>query len=139
MRNVLRNIYWNWVNILIGVIGGLLLSNLLSASGLNMVLPSVIVVSLLVIVLLIIVVYRFGIRREYFKPTVAVDERVKTVIDKSARNGFLVTYLTLFAILFYTEVSDMRFILDTKLLIVVIAVNLFVYILSFLFYYYRRA
>lgn len=127
--------YIDWVSILIGVLGGVMLSNLIRLN-----LPGFLLASLSIIisvVILVLFIYKFVVRGHKIKTT--VDERVRAITDKSGRNGLVATYLTLWAILLYTEASNIKFMLDEKLLLIVIAVSLFVYLASFIFYYYRRA
>ncbi len=121
--------YINWVSILVGVLGGVMLSNLIRLN-----LPGFLPASLSIIILVVILflfIYKFGIRKERIRSM--VDERVRAITDKSARNGFVATYLAFFAILLYTGVSDKKFILDANLLLLVIAITLFVYLVSFIF------
>ncbi len=128
----------DWVGLLIGVLGGVMISNLLGASGLSISpTQAAIIIVIIGIIVLILFVYRFLIRRK--KVITTVDERMEAITNKSARNGFVATYIILFVILLYTEASNMKFMLDTKLLLTLIAVSLFVFLLSLFFYYYRKA
>lgn len=82
-------------------------------------------------ILIFLLVFKYFIRKE--KIRVQVDERIRAISDRSARNGFIATYLTLL-ILLTLEAPP-----DAKSLLIVIATSLFVWIISFIFYYYKKA
>ncbi|MBE3092971.1 MAG: hypothetical protein IMZ63_00735 [Actinobacteria bacterium] len=127
----------DWVSLVIGVTGGIIIANLLRLSDISIytrykesmfvwLLP--IIISLIGIFLL---VFKFFIRKE--KIRVSVDERIRTISDRSARNGLLATYLPLF-ILLTLDIPP-----DAKSLLIAIATGFFVWLISFYFYYYRKA
>ena len=126
----------HWANIMIGVLGGIIISNLFRLSDINIFpqLPESVFLWLSIIILLIgifLLVFKYYIRKE--KPRFEEDERENAVSDRSARNGLLATYLTLFILL------TLEAPLDAKSLLIVIAAGLFVWIISFIFYYYKKA
>ncbi len=126
--------YINWANLVIAVLGGIIISNLLTLSGISWLLPESMSVWLAIIIPLILIfllVFKYGIRKE--KIRVKVDERERAISDRSARNGFIATYLTLF-ILLTLETPP-----DAKSLLITIATGFFAFLISFIFYYYRRA
>jgi len=128
--------YINWANLVIAVLGGIIISNLLSLSGISIAgqLPASMFIWFAIIIPLILIfllVYKYIIRKG--KIRVKVDERERAISDRSARNGFIATYLTLF-ILLTLETPP-----DAKTLLITIATSLFVFLISFIFYYYRRA
>ena len=126
----------HWANVMSGVLGGMILSNLFRLSDINLFpqLPESVFLWLSIIILLIgvfLLVFKYCIRKE--KPRFEEDERERAISDRSARNGLLATYLTLF-ILLTIDIPP-----DAKSLLIVVAVGLFVWIISFLFYYYKKA
>ena len=132
----MRRIYV--ADILIGVLGGILLSYLFSASGIQIPnTPWLLMIPIVLTVLLAILLVRRFKTREDILRTRWVDERVIAITDKSARNGLVATYLALLVTLLYTGTSDEKFVLDAKLLLIVIAAGLFVFCVSYYSYYYR--
>ncbi len=125
-----------WTNIMIGVFGGVILSNLyrLSDTSIFPQLHENVFLWLSIIIVLIAVfllVFKFIIRKA--KPRFEEDERERAVSDRSARNGLLVTYLTLLILL------SLEIPLDAKSLLIVVAAGLFVWMVSSIFYYYKKA
>ena len=132
----MRRIYV--ADILIGVLGGILLSYLFSASGIQIPnTPWLLMIPIVLTVLLAILLVRRFKTREDILRTRWVDERVIAITDKSARNGLVATYLALLVTLLYTGAADEKFVLDAKLLLIVIAAGLFVFCVSYYSYYYR--
>jgi hypothetical protein len=125
----------DWI---IGLIGGLLISMLISASGMEIGGTP----WFLVIVAIFIIIVLFGALKIKNKRDLAVrnhvDERTISIIDKSARNGLIATYLILLGILFYKGASDEASMLSTNLVLTVIAASLVTYFASFYFYYFRH-
>ena len=125
-----------WLNIVIGALGGVILSNLFRLSDINIFpqLPENVFLWLSIIIVLIgvfLLVFKFFIRK--VKPRFEEDERERAISDRSARNGLLVTYLTLL-ILLSLDVPP-----DAKSLLIVVAAGLFVWMISSIFYYYKKA
>ena len=125
-----------WANIMIGVLGGIIISNLFRLSDISIFsqLPESVFLWLSIIILLIgifLLVFKYYIRKE--KLRFKEDERESAILDRSARNGLLATYLTLFILL------ALDILPDAKLLLITIAAGLFVYLISFIFYYYKKA
>ena len=125
-----------WANIMIGVLGGIIISNLFRLSDINLFpqLPESVYLWLSIIILLIgifLLVFKYYIRKE--KLRFKEDERESAILDRSARNGFIATYLNLFILL------TLDILPDAKSLLIVIATGFFVYLISFIFYYYKKA
>ncbi len=126
----------HWANIMIGVFGAIALSNLFRLSNINLFpqLPESVYLWVSIIILLIgvfLIVYRIYIRK--VKPRFEEDERESAISDRSARNALLATYFTLYILL------TIDILPDAKSLFIVIAAGLFVWITSFIFYYYKKA
>jgi len=127
--------YFNhWANIMIGVFGGIIISNLFRLSDISIFpqLPESVFLWLSIIILSIgifLLVFKYYIRK--VKPRVEEDERESAILDRSARNGLLATYFTLFILLTIDIPPDAKSLL--------IATGLFVYLISFTFYYYKKA
>jgi len=126
----------HWANVMIGVFGGIIITNLFRLSDISIFpqLPENVYLWLSIIILLIgifLLVFKYYIRK--VKPRVEEDERERAILDKSARNGLLATYLTLFILL------ALDILPDAKSLLVVIAAGFFVWLISFIFYYYKKA
>jgi len=121
---------------MIGVLGGIIISNLFRLSDISIFsqLPESVFLWLPIIILLIgifLLVFKYYIRKE--KLRFKEDERESAILDRSARNGFIATYLTLFILL------TLDILPDAKSLLIVIATGFFVYLISFIFYYYKKA
>lgn len=128
--------YLNWPNIMIGVFGGMILSDLFRLSDINLFpqLPESVYLWLSIIILsigVLLLVFKYYIRKE--KIRLKIDERENAISDRSSRNALLATYLTLF-ILLTIDIS-----IDAKSLLIVIAAGLLVWGISFTFYYYKKA
>jgi len=126
----------HWANIMIGVLGGIIIVNLFRLSDISIFpqLPESVFLWLSIVILSIgifLLVFKYYIRK--VKPRVEEDERERAILDRSARNGLLATYLTFF-ILLTIDIPP-----DAKSLLIVIATGLFVYLISFIFYYYKKA
>jgi predicted histidine transporter YuiF (NhaC family) len=126
----------HWANIMIGVFGGIIIANLFRLSDISIFpqLPESVFLWLSIIILLIgifLLVFKYYIRKE--KPRLKEDERESAISDRSARNGLLATYFTLF-ILLAIDIPP-----DAKSLLMVIAAGLFVFLISSIFYYYKKA
>lgn len=125
----------SWPNTLIGVFGGIILANLVRLSNINPFpkIPENLYLWLSIIILvigIILIVVKLYIRK--VKLSFKIDERDNAVSDRSGRNGFLATYFTLYILL----MTDMP--LDAKSMLIVIGTGLFVWIVSFFFYYYKK-
>ena len=126
-----------WANIMIGVLGGIIISNLFRLSDISIFsqLPESVFLWLSIIILLIgifLLVFKYYIRKVRIT-SFKMDERENAISDRSARNGLLVTYFILFILL------ALDILPDAKLLLITIAAGLFVYLISFIFYYYKKA
>lgn len=117
-------------DIAIGVLGGVLISNLVSASGIH-IFPSTLVGIIVVIsvgaILILVVLHKILQPR---RQGIQVDERIKANWDKSARNGLIAIYLGLLIVVLMEK-------LDTTSLLVVTAASLTAYFASYYFYRYR--
>ncbi len=126
----------DWI---IGLAGGLLLGILISASGIDFAGTPWLLVFLVVFVICVL----FGAFRIKSKKDLVlrnmVDERLVSVIDKSARNAMVVTYLALLGIFFFKGAPDSIPAISTKLVLLVVAAGLFVFYASYYFYYYRKS
>ena len=129
--------YFNrWANIMMGVFGGIIIADLLRLSDINIFtqLPESVFLWLSIIILLIgifLLVFKYYIRKE--KISFKIDERENAISNRSARNGLLATYFTLFILLALDIYPNARS------LLIVIAAGLFVWIISSIFYYYKKA
>jgi phosphatidylglycerophosphate synthase len=121
---------------MIGVFGGMILSDLFRLSDINLFpqLPESVYLWLSIIILsigVLLLVFKYYIRKE--KIRLKIDERENAISDRSSRNALLATYLTLF-ILLTIDIS-----INAKSLLIVIAAGLLVWGISFTFYYYKKA
>lgn len=128
--------YNNLPNTMIGVFGGVIIANLFRSSNMNPFpqLPGGFFLWLSIIILLIgiiLLVVRYYIRKE--KINFKIDERDNAVSDRSGRNGLLATYFALFVLL------SIDFPLNAKSILIVVVSGLFVWMISFFFYYYKKA
>ena len=120
--------YTNWVNLVIVVPGIVMLIFLLKEVGVNIAPSSVAVPVLLIIIPLLFLAYKYRKRRK--KLVVKVDERVRAISDKSARNGFIATWLALLIIVDFGAP-------DASSLLAVVASGLVVFIASLLIYNFK--
>jgi uncharacterized membrane protein len=120
--------YTNWVNLVIVVTGIVMLIFLLKEIGVNITPSSVAVPVLLIIIPLLFLAYKYRKRRK--KLVVKVDERVRAISDKSARNGFIATWLSLLVIVDFGAP-------DANALLAVVASGLVVFIASLLIYNFK--
>jgi uncharacterized membrane protein len=120
--------YTNWVNLVIVVLGIVMLIFLLKEVGVNITPSSVAVPVLLIIIPLLFLAYKYRKRRK--KLVVKVDERVRAISDKSARNGFIATWLALLIIVDFGAP-------DANALLAVVASGLVVFIASLLIYNFK--
>ena len=120
--------YTNWVNLVIVVPGIVMLIFLLKEVGVNIAPSSVAVPVLLIIIPLLFLAYKYRKRRK--KLVVKVDERVRAISDKSARNGFIATWLALLIIVDFGAP-------DASSLLAVVASSLVVFIASLLIYNFK--
>jgi uncharacterized membrane protein len=101
---------------------------LLKEIGVNITPSSVVVPVLLIIIPLLFLAYKYRKRRK--KLVVKVDERVRAISDKSARNGFIATWLSLLVIVDFGAP-------DANALLAVVASGLVVFIASLLIYNFK--
>ena len=121
--------YVHWVDLVIGALGIVMLVNLLSGTGIDIDWPVARTVFLVIIgPFILFLVYWFGIRRKRME--VQVDERVRANTDKSARNGFIATWLAMFIFVDFEAP-------DADSLLIVVASGLAVLIVSSFFYYFK--
>jgi hypothetical protein len=128
--------YFNvWANTMIGVFGGIIIANLFRLSDISIYTryEGSVILWLSIIILLIgifLLVFKYYIRK--VKLRFIEDERDNAIMDRSARNALLATYFTLFILL------SIDILPDAKLLLIVIAASIFVWLISLIFYHYRR-
>ncbi|HEY42113.1 MAG TPA: hypothetical protein G4O18_09720 [Dehalococcoidia bacterium] len=114
----------------IGVIGGLLIGNLISASGIEIfpsTLVGIIVVVIVGLIFILVILYQIlwpG------KQSTQVDERVIALTDRSARNGLVAIYLGLLIVVLMDK-------LDTTALLAVAGASLVIHFASYYLYRYR--
>ncbi len=125
----------DWI---IGLGGGLLIAMLIFASGIEIGGTP----WFLVLVAIFAIIVLFGALKVKTKRDLTsknrVDERTISIIDKSARNGLIATYLVLLGMFFYKGAFGEVSTLSTNLVLIVIAVSLVTYIASYYFYYFRH-
>jgi len=123
--------YSNWPNTMIGVFGGIIIADLFRLSDIS-ILPQLsesVILWVSIIILLIgifLLIFKYYVLKK--KLVVKIDERENAISDRSARNGLLVTYSTLF-ILLTSGISP-----NARSLLIVIAAGLIVWVVSFIFY-----
>ena len=91
--------YIDWATIMIGVLGGIIISNLLRLSDISIYTryEDSVILWLSIIILLIgifLLIFKYYILKR--RLVIKKDERERAISDRSARNGLLTTYLTLF-------------------------------------------
>ena len=125
----MRYVFYYILPIFFGVIGSAMLVNLLDEVGVDTE-PIAQTVGLVFIGLFILfLIYWYGIRREKFE-YIQVDERVEAVINKSARNAFIVTWLCM---LIFVDFGAP----DADSLLIVVAAGLAVLIVSYYAYLFK--
>ena len=87
--------YRNFILIFIGIIGGLMLSNLVSEVGVDVQQIARTVFWVFMGLIILFLVYWYGIKKMRYE-WIQEDERTRALVDKSARNAFIVTWLTMF-------------------------------------------
>ena len=124
--------YVNWVDLVIGALGIVMLVNLLSEIGIDIwpiaQTEFLVSIGLFIVLFILFVIYWYGIRRKRME--VQVDERVRAVTDKSARNAFFVTWLAMFIFVDFGAP-------DASSLLVVVAAGLVVYGVSYYVYSFK--
>jgi len=124
--------YIDWVNLTLGVIGGVMITGLLNEVRFALDAPhkvwiyTAIVIS---VVVLMLVIYQILGRKG--KLDVRVDERTGAISDKNARNTLLVTYVGLWLLVVIFDIQA------TLSLLIVISAGMAVFILSTIIYYVR--
>ena len=114
----------------IGVIGGLLVGNLIAASGIEIfpsTLVGIIVVALVGVVFILVILYQVLWPR---KQGIQVDERIAALTDRSARNGLIAIYLGLLIVVLMDK-------LNTTALLAATGASLVIYFASYYLYRYR--
>ena len=114
----------------IGLIGGLLVGNLVSASGIDIfpsTLVGIIVVALVGVVFILVILYQILWPR---KQGIQVDERIVALSDRSARNGLIAIYLGLLILVLMDK-------LNTTALLAATGASLVIYFASYYLYRYR--
>jgi hypothetical protein len=114
----------------IGLIGGLLVGNLISASGIDIfpsTLVGIIVVAIIGIVFVLVILYQILWPR---RQGTQIDERVIALTDKSARNGLIAIYLGLLIVVLIDK-------LNTTALLAVTGASLVIHFASYYLYRYR--
>lgn len=87
--------YRNFILIFIGIIGGLMLSNLVSEVGVDVQQIARTVFWVFMGLIILFLIYWYGIKKMRYE-WIQEDERTRAIVDKSARNAFIVTWLTMF-------------------------------------------
>jgi hypothetical protein len=123
--------YSNWPNTMIGVFGGIIIADLFRLSDISIFpqLSESVILWISIIILLIgifLLIFKYYVLKK--KLVVKIDERENAISDRSARNGLLVTYSTLFILL------TLGISLNARSLLIVIAAGLIVWAISFIFY-----
>ena len=129
--------YIEWVGLVIGVTGGIIIAHLFRLSDISIFpqLSESVILWLSIIILLIgisLLIFKYYIRKVKIT-SFKMDERENAISDRSARNGLLATYFTLFILLALDIYPNARS------LLIVVAAGLFVWIISSIFYYYKKA
>ncbi len=124
----MKRIYWgDWA---IGVLGGVLIGNLFTASGVEIVPSPAVRIIIVAVIGVVLVLYVLSLILLPRKLTNQVDERTVAQSDRSARNGLLAIYLGLLVLVIITS-------LDTMSLLAVAAASLAVYCVSVILYRHR--
>jgi len=114
----------------IGLIGGLLVGNLISASGID-IFPStlvrIIVVVVIGVIFILVILYQILWPKKY---GIQVDERIVALTDRSVRNGLIAVYLGLLVVVLTDK-------LNTTALLAVAAASLVIHFASYYLYRYR--
>jgi len=106
-----------------------MLSNLLGEVGIDFYPVAGMFGKVLVGLYFIFIIYWYGIRREKYEK-ILEDERTKAVVDRSARNAFVITWLTMFQFVNF----DMP---DAGSLSIVVASGLVVFVVSYYVYFFK--
>jgi len=123
--------YSNWPNTMIGVFGGIIIANLFRLSDISIFpqLSESVILWISIIILLIgifLLIFKYYVLKK--KLVTKIDERENAISDRSARNGLLVTYFTLY-ILLIIDIPP-----NARSLLIVMAAGLIVWAISFIFY-----
>ncbi len=121
--------YSNLTLMFIGVIGGVMLSNLVSEVGVDTQQIARTAFWVFMGLIILFLVYWYGIRREKYE-FIQEDERTKAIIDKSARNAFIVTWLTMFVFVDFGAP-------DAGSLLIVVGAGLAVLLVSYYGYFFK--
>lgn len=113
----------------IGVIGGVMLSNLVSEVGVDTQQIARTAFWVFMGLIILFLVYWYGIRREKYE-FIQEDERTKAIIDKSARNAFFVTWLTMAIFVDFGAP-------DAGSLLIVVGAGLAVLLVSYYGYFFK--
>jgi len=92
--------------------------------------PLIYVLLFLIIVPLIYFQFKYGTQRDRKRVEFPKAERIRALIDKSARNGFIATWLALFIVVVFRAP-------DANSLLIVVAAGLAVYVASHYIYYFK--
>ncbi len=125
----MRYVFYYMLPIFFGVIGSVMLSNLLTEVGVDTEPIAQIVIWVLIGFFILFLVYWYGIKRRRFE-YIQIDERVEAVINKSARNAFIVTWLAMFIFVDFGAP-------DADSLLIVVASGLVVLIVSYYVYLFK--
>ena len=123
--------YFIWPNVMIGVFGGIIISNLFRLSDISIFpqLSESVILWISIIILLIgifLLIFKYYVLKK--KLVTKIDERENAISDRSARNGLLATYFTLYILLIIGIPPNARS------LLIVVAAGLIVWAISFIFY-----
>ncbi len=121
--------YRNFILIFIGIIGGLMLSNLVSEVGVDVQQIARTVFWVFMGLIILFLIYWYGIKKMRYE-WIQEDERTRAIVDKSARNAFIVTWLTMFIFVDFGAP-------DAGSLLIVVASGLAVLIVSYYAYLFK--
>jgi len=124
----------DWI---IGLAGGILLGNLVLAFADIPWFVWFILFFIVLAVVLFLVILKVRTKRDFILIN-KVDERLISILDKSARNGLVAIYLLLLGMGFYLEATNKSLVLSTQMMFLAVAASLLVFYASYYSYYFRH-
>ncbi len=121
--------YRNFILIYIGIIGGLMLNNLVSEVGVDVQQIARTAFWVFMGLIILFLVYLYGIKKMRYE-WIQEDERTRANVDKSARNAFIVTWLTMFIFVDFGAP-------DAESLLIVVGAGFTVLLVSIYGYYFK--
>ena len=121
--------YRNFILIYIGIIGGLMLNNLVSEVGVDVQQIARTAFWVFMGLIILFLVYLYGIKKMRYE-WIQEDERTRANVDKSARNAFIVTWLTMFIFVDFGAP-------DAESLLIVVGAGFAVLLVSIYGYYFK--